>query len=324
MKQVNFNNLKTSSLGFGCANLAAELRLTQAKDVLDTAYDQGITHYDVARSYGYGRCEYILGKFLKGRRDKVTVATKFGNSMREPIVSHHIINMARRAIKLLPNLKAEVRSTVSARPQGSNRFSVTVAAKSLDASLKEMNTDYIDILLLHECSLQAANDPELIAFLETAVRDGKIRHYGLATTFANLPADSATISNKHSIIQTENSPLEKYIKNSSPIHPRLFIGHSIFKELRELQMRLANSAANQPQLEDNALILRDALKSGKQGLAKLMLLNARRRNPEGIVIFSSTDKNNIKANVEVWTSSEQRAAEVHALETMLQGPNNIA
>ncbi|MGB8337420.1 MAG: aldo/keto reductase [Burkholderiales bacterium] len=319
MKQIIYKNLKTSSLGFGCANLASDLRLSQAKDVLETALDQGITHFDVARSYGYGRCEYILGKFLRGRREKVTVATKFGNTMRQPPVSHHIINVVRRAVKTLPKLKAEVRSAVNNSPQESRRFSVAEAARSLDASLKEMNTDYIDLFLLHECSLLAANDPELIEFLEKAVQSGKIKYYGLATAFINLPANSAEISEKHSVIQTESSPLEKYITQGSSSQQRLFIGHSVFRELPDIHKKLSGNMPTQAQDQSPILALQDALKSGKRGLAELMLLNARRRNPHGIVLFSSTNKANIKTNVDVWISEANRLEEINALNAMISG-----
>jgi aryl-alcohol dehydrogenase-like predicted oxidoreductase len=46
--------------------------------MLERAFALGITHFDVARAYGFGRAEGILGKFLRGRRDQVTVATKLG------------------------------------------------------------------------------------------------------------------------------------------------------------------------------------------------------------------------------------------------------
>lgn len=320
MKQIQFNQLKTSSLGFGCSTLAADLRLRQAKDVLETAFELGITHYDVARSYGYGRCEYILGKFLKGRREKVTVATKFGNVMRDPPLNHHVINILRRAINSFPKLKSEARSAASTRPTPANLFSVSEATKSLHASLKELNTDYIDIFLLHECSLLAANDPRLIEFLDKAVQDGKIRQYGLATAFYNLPANSKEISGKHSIIQSESASLEGYIENEGPTPSRLLIGHSIFSGLGGLYKKLTDNINLQPQDAPDMLLLRDALNSGKEGLAKLMLLNARRRNPNGIVIFSSTNKDNIKANVNAWVSQDSRLAEVSALEKLLSNP----
>lgn len=323
MKQIIYKNLKTSSLGFGCSTLARDIRSKQAEAILETAFDHGITHYDVARSYGYGRCEYIVGKFLKGRREKVTVTTKFGNTMPEPPVNHHIINALRWAMKGFPTLKAEARSAVIVRPKPANRFSISEAAKSLEASLKELKTDYIDILLLHECSLQAANDLGLIEFLDYAVRDGKIRYYGLATAFSNLPASSSDINSKHSVIQSESAPLASYSKLIGSEQKRLFIGHSIFKELNRLHKKLSTSSEIDPQEDISFNILRTAFSSGKKGLAELMLLNARHRNPDGIVIFSSTNIDNIKSNVGVWVSENQRLAEINAMNEMLGGQKNI-
>src|SRR5438045_1975491 len=69
--------LEVSTLGFGCAKLTFNTR-EEALRVLETAYEEGITHYDVARVYGLGWAEGILGEFLKNKRDHVTVTTKFG------------------------------------------------------------------------------------------------------------------------------------------------------------------------------------------------------------------------------------------------------
>ena len=64
-------------LGFGCSALTGSNRKI-ADRLLQTAFDSGIRHFDVARYYGYGESEKILGAFLKSRRSEVTITTKFG------------------------------------------------------------------------------------------------------------------------------------------------------------------------------------------------------------------------------------------------------
>ena len=68
----------TFPLGFGCVQLTTHREASEAVSMLERAFALGITHFDVARAYGFGRAEGILGKFLRGRRDQVTVATKLG------------------------------------------------------------------------------------------------------------------------------------------------------------------------------------------------------------------------------------------------------
>src|SRR3984893_5552409 len=65
------------TLGFGCSALTGVTRKDACK-VLGNAFDAGVRHFDVARYYGYGESENIVGAFAKGRRGQVTIATKFG------------------------------------------------------------------------------------------------------------------------------------------------------------------------------------------------------------------------------------------------------
>src|SRR5665213_3755850 len=69
---------ETTRLGFGGAGLMGRLSERESLRLLETAYDAGIRHFDVAPSYGHGMAERCLGKFLRGKIDQVTVATKYG------------------------------------------------------------------------------------------------------------------------------------------------------------------------------------------------------------------------------------------------------
>src|SRR6266849_9265306 len=64
-------------IGFGCSSLASVGRKNAIR-LLESAFDVGIRHFDVARYYGYGETEGILGTFIKSRRAQVTITTKFG------------------------------------------------------------------------------------------------------------------------------------------------------------------------------------------------------------------------------------------------------
>lgn len=65
-------------LGFGGAALTSVGNLRGVLNLLDFSYDNGIRHFDTAPLYGQGYSEIIYGKFIKAKRDKITLATKFG------------------------------------------------------------------------------------------------------------------------------------------------------------------------------------------------------------------------------------------------------
>ncbi|HXC29464.1 MAG TPA: aldo/keto reductase, partial [Stellaceae bacterium] len=68
----------SSRLGFGCGGVMGRVGRAQSLRAIAAALDGGITHFDVARLYGYGEAEALVGEALKGRRDKVVIASKFG------------------------------------------------------------------------------------------------------------------------------------------------------------------------------------------------------------------------------------------------------
>lgn len=72
-------SLEVSTIGLGCNNFGMKLDQAQTTEVVSAAIDAGITYFDSADIYGGGESEVFLGQALKGRRDEVVVATKFGH-----------------------------------------------------------------------------------------------------------------------------------------------------------------------------------------------------------------------------------------------------
>jgi len=68
----------TTAIGFGGSNLLGPRSRAEGRALLEAAFDAGIRHFDVARSYSSGDAESVVGDFLQSRRDQVTVTTKFG------------------------------------------------------------------------------------------------------------------------------------------------------------------------------------------------------------------------------------------------------
>jgi len=174
-------SLQLSPLGFGCAPIMGKVGKSQALRSMSFAFDLGVTHFDVARSYGFGRAEQVVGQFLQGRRDKVTITSKFG--VVPPTLSLRtkaMIPIARTVATLFPQLKARLKRK-SGQLLAERRFDVAFAQQCLNQSLFELATDYIDIYLIHEPDAALLTNPEQIArFLEDNVNAGKIRRWGFA------------------------------------------------------------------------------------------------------------------------------------------------
>lgn len=174
--RIDRTELEVSRLAFGTATLHHLGREKDRLDVLAAAADIGVTHFDTAPLYGFGLCERTLGVFLRGRRARLTVASKFGlyppggGSQSTPAIWARKI-----AGKAFPSLSRAVRD-----------WSLERAEASLSESLDRLQTDYLDIAFLHEPdpALIAADD--MLAFLEREQKRGRVRWWGLSGPAANF------------------------------------------------------------------------------------------------------------------------------------------
>ena len=151
---------------------------------LDVAFEGGITLFDTARAYGHGDAERILGRFLKGKRDRVVVSTKFGiNAPRSSAARRLLKAVARRVFRVAPRLRQAAAPQLGAQ-FSRGTFSAAEMKKSVEASLSELGTDYVDVLFLHGCPASTLDDDELFAGLDDLVRAGKVRVVGVASSAA--------------------------------------------------------------------------------------------------------------------------------------------
>ncbi|GGQ70815.1 aldo/keto reductase [Couchioplanes azureus] len=155
MSEMSYRRLGTSGLvvsvvGIGCNNFGRKLDLDGTRAVVDAAFDAGITLFDTADIYGtpHGSSEECLGAALKGRRDEIVLATKFGMDME--------------------GLNGNDRGA-----RGSRRYIV----RAVEASLRRLGTDYIDLYQLHEPD-EATPIDETLSALDDLVRGGKVRYLG--------------------------------------------------------------------------------------------------------------------------------------------------
>lgn len=200
--------IKSSVLGFGCAPILGSVDAGRAKRALDCAFDYGITHYDLARSYGYGEAEEFVGKLLKDRRSQVVLATKFGIQANwkaslfkplKPIV--RLFRDTRRKENFIINGGI---NTVADRFHDRVPFRSLYMRKSLEKSLQALRTDYIDYFFLHEPQESLYYIDELVETANILKDEGKIRAWGIAYMRSQQTIHKSYIS-KFDLLQFDNS-----------------------------------------------------------------------------------------------------------------------
>ena len=189
---------EVSVLGLGCAAMMGSAGRRDSLTALHTARDAGINFFDTARSYGHGASEGLLGEFFAGRRDQVVLCTKFGILPAPLGWKQRIKPLARTALKLFPGLRKTVRRQAGDLSTANN-FSVEVLRASLETSLRELCTDYVDILLMHAAPIGVLAQLDLFAELERFVAEGKVRLAGIS---AEPEVIAATFTQRPPILQT--------------------------------------------------------------------------------------------------------------------------
>lgn len=285
----------TTAIGYGCAGLMRPGNEPERQALLAAAFDVGIRHFDVARYYGHGQAEGVLGRFVSqtGCRDEITITTKFG--MEPPALGgssrgRMLMGLARRVASIHPS----VRKILSARASAGvkkNRFDVASAQASLETSLRELGTDHIDLFLLHEASLEDSRTEGLLEFLEEAKSAGKIRAFGLGSDFPLVPPIIENNPAVTRVVQIANCLGQWNRRKLPPDASRLVNTHGALKILPALEAALKVAPAD---------VARNWEALGApQGsaLAGLILGLALHDNPLGITLFSSTQPSRIRSNV---------------------------
>jgi len=148
-RQLGTSGLTVSVVGIGCNNFGARMADEDVPTVVDAAIDAGVNLFDTADIYGgAGGSETLLGKALKGKRDSVVLATKFGMDMGGSNGPDWGVRGSRRYIRL-----------------------------AVEASLRRLQTDWIDLYQMHQPD---ENTPieETLDVLTDLVHEGKVRYLG--------------------------------------------------------------------------------------------------------------------------------------------------
>lgn len=179
------SELRTSRLGFGCSRLHYLANSEARQALLESAFDLGIRHFDVAPSYGHGINERELGHFLRRHRENCTIATKFGMQV-SPVVDR----MAELSISLARTALAG-RSLVRRFASWDERLREITPAlleSAVLSSLQRLRLEHIDIHFLHEPAPGPDSVSKIRAILPTYRRmqkSGLIGSIGLSGSYAH-------------------------------------------------------------------------------------------------------------------------------------------
>lgn len=183
MQLRNFGNtaLRVSELGLGCARIGGVFQGNPQGfvDLLSFAYDSGITFFDTADMYSQGESESLIGKVLRGKRDRIVIASKAGYALpSRRRWAGRVKPLLRPLVRLLKIRRDQLPS--STRGELSQDFSPKYLQSAVEGSLRRLRTDYLDILQLHSPPTDVIERGEWLPALEELKRTGKIRYYGVA------------------------------------------------------------------------------------------------------------------------------------------------
>src|SRR6478609_4988859 len=149
-RPLGSSGLMVSTVGIGCNAFSRRADAEATRGIVDAAIEQGITLFDTADIYGSepGASETMLGTALGSRREQVVVATKFGMDMQGKNGPDWGVRGSRRYVR-----------------------------KAVEASLRRLGTDWIDLYQLHQPDPVTPIE-ETLAALDELVREGKVRYIG--------------------------------------------------------------------------------------------------------------------------------------------------
>jgi aryl-alcohol dehydrogenase-like predicted oxidoreductase len=299
MESRSIGSLQVSVVGLGCNNFGRRLDADRTAAVVDAALDAGIDFFDTADLYGDGASEEFLGRALGTRRQRVSIATKFGHE-----------------------------SSVfgkGARPDH--------IRSALEGSLARLGTDYVDLYLVHQ------PDPETpiadtLGVLDELVRAGKVREIGCSNFSAEQlrEAEAAvrpgaarflSVQNQYSLLDRE--PEEGVLQESErqglgflpwyPLASGLLTG-KYHKGERPQSGRLSEGERYARFLTDEKLDLVERLAAFAEGRGHTILELAVSwllvRPTVASVIAGATKPEQVRANADAagWRLSEEELAEV--------------
>jgi D-threo-aldose 1-dehydrogenase len=287
----------TSALGFGTAGIFHEPSRSIRTQLIETALDVGVLHFDVAPIYGLGLAEAELGQALRKRRDSVVIATKVGIGL-TPLatVLGRVQGPVRSALKKSPRMQEQARDSAASPSSGplggllyKSTFDRRAAQRSLDRSVRNLGT-HIDLLLLHDPEPGQIDANEVRDFLERARLDGHIRSWGVAGEAHEVASVLALFDDPVPVVQVRDDIFRDHrTTRSLPSTYEVTFG-TLGYAVPAIMRHLHASAERVREWSKDV----DADCSDASVVAGLLLKDALRSNVRGTVLYSTTRPERIR------------------------------
>jgi aryl-alcohol dehydrogenase-like predicted oxidoreductase len=295
-------------LGFGCASLGSRISRRDGIAALERAFDAGVRWYDVAPSYGDGQAESLLGEFLRGRRDQVSLCTKVGILPPRPSLPKRLL---RPAVRLLLAAAPGMRAQVKKRRPAAVKPPLRAAAilPGLEASLTRLGVEHVDVLALHDATPQEVVREDVLRVLEQVLASGKAGRISIASFAPSITAGLAA-SPVYGVVQVANNPFQRglaRIAGHLPAdRPVTTVTHTVFGATGMAE----RVAALIDERTDLAQAMRAAGYEGAPAeMARAYLPDyAFAANPEGVVLLSMFSGRHLESNLARHARPRDRAA----------------
>jgi hypothetical protein len=297
---------EVSALGFGCASLGSRIAPEAGTAALERALDMGVTWFDVAPSYGDGQAEALLGRFARGRRDRVHILTKVGIAPPVPSLRQRLARpVLRTALAAAPGLRAAIRRR---RPVATKApLTAAMIASSIEASLVRLGTDHVDVLALHDATPEETAREDILDALRQARSSGKARCVAIASSPAAAAAGMEAAPDLYGIVQLASNPFEPGLVRLAAMTDRAAdrVTHSVYGADGGVA-RLSRLIDQRPALR---VELADAgYDGGSASVAAAFLADyAFDANADGVVLVSMFGQDHLVANISRFSRTRDRS-----------------
>jgi aryl-alcohol dehydrogenase-like predicted oxidoreductase len=198
-RKLNHTNEQVSEIGIGVWSLVTDwwgADVSKAEEIMKKGFDEGINFFNTADMYGNGKGEEIIGKLFSSKRDRIVIATKIGYDFYHKKDNH---------------LK--------------QNFNLDYLQFALKKSLERLNTDYVDVLMIHNPKMEVIDNNAVLNFMKEVKRDGIAKTVGVALGPTLGWGEEGTAALKkgyegleyiYNIIEQE--PGETFLKNQEAFH----------------------------------------------------------------------------------------------------------
>jgi len=314
-RQLGETDLRASVLSLGCnrlATMAGDAREVEA--TLLEAIERGINFFDTADTYNQGDSERVLGRVVRGRRDRVLICSKAGMTM-GPLqrLRPKVVPVAKRLLKRWSSSRSAAASL--ARQFHAQNFRPDYIERAIGLSLSRLKTDYLDLFLLHCPPLGALSEDALFERLDRLRQGGMLRHYGVSFEDSLAPQELDA-----SLTRPGVAALQIAV---NPYHPRTI--EEVEKKTGDHAVGVIGRAPFAGGLLFADECARSTLATSTSAtLAQAAIRLALQLNPHGTVLIGMIDREQLRENLQALALppfSEEVVARLKALQSPADRPS---